>query len=171
MNAIRYVFQLMLGAWLGALLCFAGVFAPKVFSTLGPTPTAIDIVIRTLRTLDVASLAVLIALVVLAFVYEGALTRAAALRAGLLGGAWVLAAVSLFVVTPRLTDVHRRAGGSAAVLPATHPIRPEYKQLHRATAGAMSAELLLGFVAAGVFLRPRRRDQAALLALGTTPAA
>jgi hypothetical protein len=45
-------------------------------------------------------------------------------------------------------------GGSAALVGKTDFLYAEYKWLHRASAGAMAAELLLGLAAAGILLEP-----------------
>ncbi len=155
MPFVRYCYQLLLAVWLGSLCCFSLVVAPTVFRELGPTPQAISVVSRALNALDVGSIFAVSGMILLALAYEGGADLRGRLRLALFGLAGMLALLSVWVVTPRLQALHARAGGSAAVLPRGTPEHDAYLQLHRASAGAMSLELLIGLVAVGLTLRPR----------------
>lgn len=155
MSITRHAYQLLLGIWLGALVCFAAIFAPVIFRTLGPSSGAIEVVTRTIIALDWMTIAVCFLLLLLAFLHEGTPGRRGWIRGGLFLAIILLAGVSHWVITPRLRAVHERAGGSAATLPADHPSHQEFQRLHRGSAAAMSGELVLGLITAGILLRPR----------------
>jgi len=116
--------RLLLVAFLGALLLFAAVVTPALFTTL-PSSSAARVVGRVLPVLDCTGLVLGLAAVAL-----GARARAgrSAVVLGLALAA--LAATSLFLVSPALAELRRAAVDGVAHLPPSDPTRRRFGQLH-----------------------------------------
>lgn len=154
MELLRYVHRLLLGAWIGALLCFGAVVAPTLFRVLTPGQAG-SVVRRVLPVLDGYGAIAGLVLLAVGWACEGAPRGRARLRAGALLGATLAAWVSLFVVTPRMTELRAQAADQISELPADHPLRREFGKLHGVSSSLSLAALLLAGVALAVPLRRR----------------
>lgn len=154
MEILRYVHRLLLGIWLGALLCFGAVVAPTLFKVLTPGQAG-QVVRRVLPVLDGYGAIAGVVLLAVGWVVEGAPRGRARLRVGALAGATLAAWVSLFVVTPRMSELRAQAADQISELPADHPLRREFGKLHGVSSSLSLAALLLGGVALAVPLRKR----------------
>jgi uncharacterized protein DUF4149 len=149
-----FAWRLLLGAWVGALLCFGALVAPALFRTLPPAAAG-DVVRQVIPALDRYGMAA--AALLLALSYPEGRDRRTWIRRGLLAGMGVLAAVSFLAITPRMETLHAEAGGHISDLPRTDPRRQEFGRLHGASTTANVAVLVLGL--AGLALPPRPRTR------------
>jgi len=143
MGLLRYLHRLLLGVWIGALLCFGAVLAPALFQALTPgqAGAVVHLIFPRLDAFTVAAGFVLLGLGVAA---EGAPKGRARWRVGLLGAMTVLALASAFAVTPRMAVLRSQAGGNISDLPREDPIRREFGRLHGVSSVLMLGEVLLG---------------------------
>lgn len=158
MAFLRYVYRLLLGIWIGGLLCFGAVVAPALFKALTPGQAG-AVVHLIFPRLDAFTVAAGVALLALGFALEGRPQGVAAWRAGLVGAMLGLACVSAFMVTPRMAELRNLAGGNISALPKDDPARREFGGLHAASSILLVGELLLGL---GVLALPFRRRDAPL---------
>jgi hypothetical protein len=149
-----FVWRLLLGAWVGALLCFGALVAPALFRTLSPAEAG-DVVRQVIPALDTYGMVA--ALLLLALSYPEGSDRRTWIRRGLLIGMGALAAVSLLVITPRMEALHAEAGGRISDVPRTDPRRQQFGRLHGASNALFAGVLVLGL--AGLALPPRPRSR------------
>jgi len=116
--------RLLLVAFLGALALFATTVTPALFATV-PPPVAARVVGRVLPVLYAAGLVLGLAAVVLGA--TGSSGRAAMVLGGVLA---LLAASSLFLVTPEIARLRHAAGDTLSHLPPGDPIRRRFGTLH-----------------------------------------
>jgi hypothetical protein len=157
-GAIRYFYQLLLGLWLGAILCFGAVVAPALFRSLGPGQAG-TVVRSIIPVLDGFALVAGPVLLVLAFLYEGRPRGVRLIRALMICAMVLLAAVSSLAISPRMSSLRAEVGDRISELPKDDPIRKEFGRLHGVSTTLMLAELVLGLAAAAIFLR--RKDGSA----------
>jgi len=140
--------RLLLVAFLGAIALFATTVTPALFATVPPASAA-AVVGRVLPVLDGAGL--LLGLAAVALGASGRSGRAALVLGAVLA---VLAAASLFVVTPEIAAIRRATGDALSRLPPTDPARRRFGVLH----GLSTVLFGLQAVMAGalVALRPER---------------
>jgi hypothetical protein len=153
----RYLYRLLLGAWMGALLCFGAIVAPALFRELTPE-FAGAVVRRIIPALDVAGMAAGLGLLGLGLWVEGAPRKRAAVRAALLGVMLLAAGTSYFVLRPRLAQLRGEAPAKMSELPKDHPVRREFGRLHGLSTFLMLGELVCGLVALGLPLRPKQDE-------------
>jgi hypothetical protein len=163
-----YLYRLLLGAWIGGILCFAAFFAPALFRLLGRDQAA-AVVREIIPTFDGFALAAGAALMVVSVFAEGARGRSL-IRLGLFAAMTALAAVSLFGVTPAIEALRAQVGGEISALEQRHPIRLAFGRLHTASTLLMLGQFVLGAIALGIPIwgSPPRRwfaDRAAPVAL------
>jgi hypothetical protein len=144
LQLLAYLWRLLLGVWIGALLCFGAVVAPALFRSL-PRAEAGAVVRQVIPVLDIYGL--LAGMALLALTFAGPQAGAAWARRGLLLAMIALCAGSYFAVTPRLERLRQDAGGRISELPADHPARREFGRLHGVSTVLSGAVLLLGLVA------------------------
>jgi hypothetical protein len=111
-------------AFLGAIALFATTVTPALFATVPPASAA-RVVGRVLPVLDGAGL--LLGLAAVALGASGRAGRAALVLGAVLA---VLAAASLFVVTPEIASIRRATGDALSHLPPTDPARRRFGMLH-----------------------------------------
>lgn len=151
---LPYVWRLLLGAWVGALLCFGVVVAPALFRALPPAEAG-AVVRQVIPVLDGYGMAA--AATLLALSYKEGRDRRAWIRSGLLTAMGVLAAASFFIITPRMEALRTQAAGHISDLPMTDPHRQEFGRLHGASSAASAAVLVLGLASLALPPRPRAR--------------
>ncbi len=139
----RYLHRLLLGVWLGALLCFGAVVAPALFRALTPAQAG-SVVHLVFPRLDAFTVFAGFALLALGAGVEGWPTGRARVRAALVVGMTALACASAFAVTPRMADLRAQAGSEMSSLPSEHPLRREFGRLHGVSSMVLLGELLLG---------------------------
>ncbi len=154
MELLRYLHRLLLGVWIGALLCFGAVVAPTLFRVLTPGEAG-AVVRRVLPVLDTYGVIAGVALLVLAWVCEGPPRGRARLRAGLVGAMTIAALGSVLVISPRMAALRAQAADQVSELPPEHPVRREFGRLHGASSALSLAELLLGLAALAIPLKHR----------------
>jgi hypothetical protein len=145
---------LLLGAWVGALLCFGVVVAPALFRALAPVEAGL-VVRQVIPVLDGYGMAAAVLLLVL-MAPEGRHRRAWIGR-GLVAGMGAFAALSFLVITPRMESLRAEANGRISDLPATDARRQEFGRLHGASSAASAAVLVLGLASLALPLRPKQR--------------
>jgi len=123
--------RLLLVAFLGAVVLFATTVTPALFATV-PAASAARVVGRVLPVLDGAGL--LLGLVLA-----------------------VLAAVSLFLVTPEIASIRRAVGDGLSHLPPTDPARRRFGTLHAISTVLFGLQAVLAV--ALVALRPELRGR------------
>ncbi len=140
--------RLLLVAFLGAVALFSTTVTPALFATVPPS-TAARVVGRVLPVLDTAGLVLGLAAVAL-----GATGRSArpAIVLGLVLA--VLAAASLFLVTPQIAGIRRAAGETLSQLPPHDPTRRRFGMLHGVSTVLFGLQAVLAV--ALVALRPER---------------
>ena len=151
MTYLGYLYRLLLGAWIGGILCFAAFFAPALFRVLGRDQAA-AVVRQVIPTFDAFALAAGVALMVVSVFAEGARGRSL-IRLGLFAAMTALAAVSLFALTPWMDELRARAGGDIAALDRAHPLRLAFGRLHAASTLVMFGQFVLGAAALGIPIR------------------
>jgi len=151
---LLYVWRLLLGAWVGALLCFGVVVAPALFRALPPVEAGL-VVRQVIPALDVFGMAAAVAL--LGLWMRGARDRKAWIARGLVAAMGSLAALSFLVITPRMEALRAAAGGQISELPAEDARRQEFGRLHGASSAASAAVLVLGIASLALPPRPRER--------------
>jgi len=149
---LLYAWRLLLGAWVGALLCFGVVVAPALFRTLQPADAG-AVVRQVIPVLDLYGMAA--AVVLLALSSTEGRDRRTWIRRGLLVTMWALASLSHFAITPRMEALRAEAAGRISDLPSADPRRQQFGRLHGASSAASAAVLVLGL--AGLALPPRPR--------------
>jgi hypothetical protein len=174
MAYLGYLYRLLLGAWIGGILCFAAFFAPALFRVLGREQAA-AVVRELIPTLDRFALAAGAALMVVSVFAEGARGRSL-IRLGLFAAMTALAAVSLFAITPGMDALRAEAGGEISTLQLGHPIRLAFGRLHTASTLVMLGQFVLGAIALGIPIRrspgrPSFADRGVGVAVRAAPAA
>lgn len=155
-----YGYRLLVGAWIGAILCFGALVAPALFQAFTPEQAG-TVVRQIIPRLDLYALIAGPLAIVLAWAVEGRpASRGAFVRVGLLALMTVLAAVSYFVLSPTMEALREGAGGSISSLAPGDPARRRFGMLHGVSTMLMLGELAFGLVA--LALLPQRR--------GVTPA-
>ncbi len=149
-----FAWRLLLGAWVGALLCFGALVAPALFRTLPPAQAG-DVVRQVIPALDTYGMAAAVLLLALSYPEGGG--RRTWIRRGLLAAMGALAAVSFLAITPRMEALHAEAGGRISDVPRTDPRRQEFGRLHGRSTAASVTVLVLGL--AGLALPPRPRER------------
>lgn len=140
--------RLLLVAFLGALALFATTVTPALFATLPPGGAA-RVVGRVLPVLDWAGL--LLGLAAVALGATGRSGRAAVVLGAVLA---VLAAASLFVITPEIVRIRQAAGDALSHLPPTDPTRRRFGMLHGLSTVLFGLQAVMAV--ALVALRPER---------------
>ncbi|HZW90067.1 MAG TPA: DUF4149 domain-containing protein [Myxococcaceae bacterium] len=140
--------RLLLVAFLGALALFATTVAPALFATL-PPGSAARVVGRVLPVLDWVGL--LLGLMAVALGATGRSGRAAVLLGAVLA---VLAAASIFVVTPQIDRIRQAAGDTLSHLPPADPTRRRFGMLHGLSTVLFGLQAVMAV--ALVALRPDR---------------
>ena len=140
--------RLLLVAFLGAIALFATTVAPALFATV-PAASAARVVGRVLPVLDGAGL--LLGLAAVALGVTGRSGRPAVVLGAVLA---VLAAASLFVVTPEIASIRRAAGDALSHLPPTEPARRRFGLLHALSTVLFGLQAVMAV--ALVALRPER---------------
>jgi hypothetical protein len=153
-GAVRYLYKLVLALWLGSLFFFAAAVAPALFRVFEP-PQAGTVVRQLIPFLDTYGVLAAVTLIVLAAGVEGRPRGRTLLRAAFLAGMGVLAAASMFGVTPRMERLRVSAGPSISALPPEDPVRRQFGMLHGVSTVLLLGEALLGLVVLGVDLRGR----------------
>jgi len=140
--------RLLLVAFLGALALFATTVTPALFATL-PPGSAARVVGRVLPALDWAGL--LLGLAAVALGATGRSGRAAVVLGAVLA---VLAAASLFVVTPEIARLRQATGDALSHLPPIDPARRRFGMLHGLSTVLFGLQAVMAV--ALVALRPDR---------------
>ena len=140
--------RLLLVAFLGALALFATTVTPALFATL-PPGSAARVVGRVLPALDWAGL--LLGLAAVALGATGRSGRAAVVLGAVLA---VLAAASLFGVTPEIARIRQATGDALSHLPPTDPARRRFGMLHGLSTVLFGLQAVMAV--ALVALRPER---------------
>jgi len=140
--------RLLLVAFLGALALFATTVTPALFATL-PPGSAARVVGRVLPALDWAGL--LLGLAAVALGATGRSGRAPVVLGAVLA---VLAAASLFVVTPEIARIRQATGDALSHLPPTDPARRRFGMLHGLSTVLFGLQAVMAV--ALVALRPER---------------
>ncbi|MBX5484349.1 MAG: DUF4149 domain-containing protein [Myxococcaceae bacterium] len=160
MGVVRYLFRLLVGVWVGGLLCFGAIVAPALFQVLTPEQAA-HVVRRVLPAIDAYALVAGGLLLILAFVHDGVpRSWPQRIRAVLLIGMTACAALSAGWVTPEMDELRTRANDSISSLPREDPIRREFGKLHGVSSALALAELLAGLVVLALAPGPRRSTSA-----------
>jgi Domain of unknown function (DUF4149) len=141
--------RLLLVAFLGAIALFATTVTPALFA-VAPPSVAARVVGRVLPVLDAVGLALGLAAVVLGA--TGRSGRAAMVLGGVLA---VLAAASLFVVTPEIASIRRATGDTLSHLSPADPARGRFGMLHGLSTVLFGLQAVMAV--ALVALRPDRR--------------
>jgi hypothetical protein len=155
MAYLGYLYRLLLGAWIGAILCFAGFVAPALFRVLGREQAA-GVVREVLPTFDAFALAAGVALMVVSVFAEGARGRSL-VRLVLFAAMTALVAASSFVITPWMEALRFQAGGEIAALDRGHPLRVAFGRMHAVSTLLMFGQLVLGAIALGIPIRTAGR--------------
>ncbi len=156
MPVLRYTHRLLLGLWLGALVCFAAVVAPALFAALSPAEAG-AVVRRVIPRLDQLGVAAGATLIALSLVHDGRPKGRGLVRVLLFAGMATLAATSLLWVTPAMEELRQQAGDKLSELAGEHPIRQKFGRLHGISTALMLLEVVLGLVALA-FPLSRRQD-------------
>ena len=151
MAYLGYLYRLLLGAWIGGILCFAALVAPALFRVLGRDQAA-AVVRQVIPTFDAFAIAAGVALMVVSVFAEGARGRSL-IRLGLFAAMTAFAAVSLFALTPWMDELRARMGGEIAALDRGDPLRVAFGRLHAASTLLMFGQLVLGAIALGIPIR------------------
>ena len=149
---LGYVHRLLLGIWIGALLCFGAVVAPALFQALTPAQAG-SVVHLIFPKLDAFTVFAGFALLAIGAGVEGWPRGRAAVRAGLLIAMTLLACTSALALTPRMASLRAQAGENISDLPKEHPVRQEFGRLHGVSSLVLLGELLLGLGALALPLR------------------
>ena len=150
MRVISYFYRLILGVWLGGLVCFGAVVAPVLFRALSPAQAG-SVVRGIIPVLDLGAMVGGPLLLALASALEGLpRRRASRVRAGLLLLMTGCAGASGLWVTPRLDSLRAQSGDRISALSVDDPVRREFGRLHGASTALMGLELLAGLVALGL---------------------
>jgi hypothetical protein len=152
----RFVQALALGAWIGAIIFFAGVVTRGAFGVLASRDEAGALVGYTLAGLHemgaIAAVIYLVAAVGIAGSWRG-LGRPAAFGVILM---LALMLTSQRIVIPRM-DVLRVQMGSVEATAASNPLRAEFDRLHGVSVDLEGAVLAIGLAA--MWLTMRERNQ------------
>lgn len=151
---LLYLWRLLLGAWVGALLCFGAVVAPALFRALPPADAG-AVVRQVIPVLDAYGMIAAVAL--LALGAREVRDKRAWLRSGLLTAMGLLAASSFFLITPRMEALREEAAGRISDLPSADPRRQAFGRLHGASSATSAAVLVLGLASLAFPPRPRPR--------------
>lgn len=156
MRFLRYLYILILGSWVGALIFFGAAVAPTLFRTIGAEHAA-AVVRQLIPTLDIFALAGGPVLVLLCWIGEGKPRGVKLFRTVVLTAISVLAALSMFTVSPKMAALRAEVGNRISTLPESNPLRKQFGQLHGFSTTMMLAELLLGLVAIAIQPGPQYR--------------
>jgi hypothetical protein len=155
----RYLHRLLLGVWIGALLCFGAVIAPSLFQALTPAQAG-SVVHLVFPKLDAFTVFAGFALLAMGIAVEGRPAGRGRIRAGLVVAMTLLACTSAFAVTPRMAALRAQANPSMSDLPKEHPVRREFGRLHGVSSMLLLGEVLLGLGALAFPLRRRGEAEA-----------
>jgi len=140
---LNYFHRLLLGLWMGALVCFGAVVAPALFQVLTPSDAG-AVVQRLFPKLDAFTVAAGFTLLCLGVAAEGLPPGRARWRLGVRGAMTGLALVSALAITPRMAALRAQAGGNVSTLALDSPLRREFGRLHGVSSALMLGEVLLG---------------------------
>lgn len=155
MELLRFVHRLLLGVWIGALLCFGAVVAPTLFRVLGSPAAAGGIVREIIPVLDVAGVLIAITVLVIEFVLGGWPRGRARIRWIALVFALALGGISIGYVVPRMSALRHQAENRISELPSADPLRREFGMLHGVSTMLMLMQLLAAATALAVPLDRR----------------
>lgn len=141
---IAYFEVLLLGAWVGAMLFFSFAVAPGAFSALPSRHLAGLVVTNSISKLELLGL---IAGPLLMLLCAAGSKHCAWSRLALLLVMTASAALSRFVVTPRMARLRASMGGIIDDIPASDPLRIEFNRLHDYSVALMSIAILSGLAA------------------------
>jgi hypothetical protein len=118
----------LLGIWVGGMICFAFLFAPIAFHTIGPTPAFAATIAASVRA--IARVGIWIAVLSVSITVFGRLEsrRIAAALVALLAVAVILGFVETSVIIPQMER--------------TPLLTPAYDALHRQSSGVYGIALL-----------------------------
>lgn len=151
---LRFLFQLLTGAWAGAILCFAAVLAPSLFAVLSPEQAG-SVVRLVIPKLDVFGMVAGPVALAIAVGHDGTPRGGRQLaRAICLVLVTALVCISFFGLTPRMEELRQAAEPSISALPREDPLRREFGMLHGISTLVMLGELLLVVVALALAPRP-----------------
>jgi Domain of unknown function (DUF4149) len=152
----RFLQALALGAWIGAIIFFAGVVTRGAFAMLASRDEAGALVGFTLAGLHemgvIAAVIYLAAAVGMARSWRG-LGRPPAFAVMLM---LVLTLTSQRIVIPRM-DALRAEMGSVNATAASNPLRGEFDRLHGVSVDLEGAVLVIGLAAMWLTMRERRQ--------------
>jgi hypothetical protein len=146
---LSFLYRLLLGVWLGALLCFGAVVAPALFKVLAPGQAG-SVVRQVIPVLDLYGLIAGVVLVAVSLAYEGRPRGKSAVRLGLLAAMVIAVAISAFYVSPTMESLRESVGGEMSKLAPGDPVRRQFGALHGVSSVLMALELVLGLVALGL---------------------
>ena len=139
---------LLLGVWLGSMIFFSFVVAPRAFAVLPTRHLAGQLVSSALSALEMIGLIVGPLLIVLRLISGGGgggLTRRFHLF--LLALMTTSAALSRMVIAPRLESLRTAMGGIIDNVSLDDPLRMQFDDLHKYSVALMTAAMLSGLVA------------------------
>jgi len=155
-NFCRFVQALALGAWIGAIIFFAGVVTRGAFAVLSSRDEAGALVGFTLAGLHemgvIAAVIYLVAAVGMARSWRG-LGKPAAFAVILM---LALTLTSQRIVIPRM-DALRAEMGSVDATATSNPLRAEFDRLHGVSVDLEGAILVIGLAAMWLTMRERRQ--------------
>jgi uncharacterized membrane protein len=158
MAFLRFLLLLSLIVWLGGIIFFAAVMAPTLFAVLPTRNMAGSVVGPTLSELHWIGLfcgLIFLACSVLHEYFAQGDLRLFSVRHTFVVLMIVLTAISLFVLTPKMTAIKEQIGIIDNV-PVTDPQRVHFNALHVWSTRVESAVLLLGLGV--VFSVARQRE-------------
>ena len=148
MSFLRFLMVLSLVVWIGGLIFFAFVLAPRAFQVLPNTHLAGNVVGRALGKLHwiaiISGVVFLVASLLYSYVTQGT-AHVFAMRHILICLMLALTLVSQFWIIPRM-DTLRTSVSDFATVPLTDPARVQFDALHVWSTRVESAVLLLGLV-------------------------
>ena len=145
---VAFLEVLLLGVWLGSMIFFSFVVAPRSFSILPTRHLAGQLVSSILSSLEMMGLILGPLLIVLRLISGGGISRFIKLLHPLLLALMTAsAALSRIVIAPKLELLRAAMGGVIDNVPPDDPLRIQFDHLHQYSVALMTAAMLSGLIA------------------------
>ncbi|PYP84708.1 MAG: hypothetical protein DMF61_18985 [Blastocatellia bacterium AA13] len=145
---IAYLETLLLGLWLGSMIFFSFVVAPRAFAVLPSRHLAGQLVSSSLSALEIIGLVLGPILIVLRLIngVRGS-SFAKILHLSLLALMTMCAGVSRMILAPKLESLRSAMGGVIDTVSANDPLRLQFDDLHKYSVAMMTIAMLAGLIA------------------------
>jgi len=146
LQLLAFTEVLLLSLWLGSMVFFSFAVAPSAFAVLPTRELAGALVTSTIAKVEMLGLITGPLLLLLQAVNRHArrFSSHGTLRAGLILAMIATAALSHFWISPTMVSLRAAMGGNIDDVPANHPMRAHFNELHQYSVALMGVAIVAG---------------------------